>query len=185
MTVEWSEKRWPGFVHALLRLFHAKAADQGALRIRLEEPAALGRMFLEDRDGAVLYALIDSSRTRDKWFYLPAETMENGAVLKNEAGDTLFTLAAGDRNAVWQYRPAARTDGNRAASPAPEETGPPEAVSTQGEADQTPPARTEAVQEETAQAAPIPQTETRTAEHQAPQPDEATGIEKKKGETES
>ncbi len=183
--MEWSEKRWPGFVHALLRLFHAKAADQGALRIRLEEPAALGRMFLEDREGAVLYALIDSSRTRDKWFYLPAETMETGAVLKNEAGDILFTLAAGDRNAVWQYRSDVRTDGNRAASPAPEKTGPPEAVFPQGNADPSCQERTENAQEETAQEAPIPQSETRTAEQQAPQPDEAPGEEKKKGETES
>ena len=110
MTVEWSEKRWPGIIHMLLRLFHAKAADQGALRIRLEEPAALGRMILEDREGGVLYALIDSSRTRDKWFYLPADTAEAGMALKNEAGETLFRLWVEGRNAVQPIQPMTETE---------------------------------------------------------------------------
>ena len=186
MIVEWSEKRWPGCVHMLLRLCRLKAADQGALRIRLDEPAALGRMVLEDREGNVLYALIDSSRTRDKWFYLPAGTMEAGAALKNEAGDVLFSLAAGSSyDTERRSQPDAgklsndvKTNGNHAACPAPDGTAPPGA-------DETHPAPTDTGQDKATQKATIPANEQQTAEQKAPQPDEASGLKIKKGETDS
>ena len=193
MIVAWSEKRWPGFIHMLLRLVHAKAADQGALRIRLDEPAALGRMVLEDREENVLCALIDSSRTREKWFYLPVDTAEAGMVLKNEAGEVLFSWAAGSaydpgrRGQPDAGKPSADapSEGRRAPYPAPEETAPPQAASSREEADETRPPPADTGQDKAAQEATIPENEPRTAEQKAPQPDEASGLEIKKGETET
>ena len=176
----------------LLRLFRVKAADQGALRIRLDEPAALGRMALEDWEGNVLYALIDGSRNRDKWFYLPANTMEAGAVLKNEAGEVLFSLAGASpyyverRNQPDAEMPSAdaAAEERRDANSAPDETVPSEAASSQAEVDETRPSQTDTVQDEAAGDAPDSGNEPQTAEQQAPQPDEAPGVEIKKGETE-
>ena len=106
MTVEWKARRWPGWIHLLLRLCRVPGADQGVLVIQTDPPAALGRMTLEDRDGKALYALIDSSRNRKKKFYLPASMEEAGFVLKNEAGAVLFSLGAGS--------PDGKTDGEKA-----------------------------------------------------------------------
>ena len=53
------------------------------------------------------------------------------------------------------------------------------------EADETHPAPTDTGQDKAAQEAIIPENERQTAEQKAPQPDEASGLEIKKGETES
>ena len=92
MTVEWQESRWPPALSAVMRLMRISAAGQGALRIRLDEPQALGRLILEDQAGKTLYLLIDSIRNRNKRFNLPGRTAENGLILKTEAQEVLYAL---------------------------------------------------------------------------------------------
>ena len=89
MTVEWHDSRWPKPVSAILRLLRPKAG-QGALRLCLDEPGALGRMTLKDRDGQILCRLIDSASTKEKYFYLPSSLAEHGFLLQNEKEETLF-----------------------------------------------------------------------------------------------
>ena len=105
MLVAWEERRWFRIVHMVLRWFRSPAASQGALRIQVDEPQALGRMLLEDPEGKVLYALIDCNKNRKKWFYLPVSAVEGGFVLRSEKGETLFSLPAGGKG------PAGRNDG--------------------------------------------------------------------------
>ena len=115
MTVEWQDSRWPRGIAAALRLISKSVADQGTLRIEVEEPRALGRLILEDGAGKVRYALVDSIKTRKKWFYVPAQAAENGMVLKNEAGETLFALP-GSGNAESPHPPARPTQNAGSAS---------------------------------------------------------------------
>ena len=124
MIVKWEERRWPRIVHLVLRLIRSPAADQGALRIQTDAPEALGRMLLEDPEGNKLYALIDCSKSRKKWFYLPISALTGGFVLKNDGGDTLFSLAAGkQKNAGTMGIPQADGPPREADRPAQPDEG--------------------------------------------------------------
>ena len=131
MTVEWRESRWPKAVRSLLRLLRQPAAETGALFIDAGEPRALGRLTVEDGAGNVRCALIDSVRSRTKWFYLPAALVQDGGVLKDQAGETLFTLPSA----------AAATPDIQAAQSAPPSPAPaaPSAPPPGNEAEAAPP----------------------------------------------
>ncbi len=93
MTVEWRDSRWPRLVGAALRALNLKAAGQGALYIRGEEPRPLGRMTVTDEKGRTLHVLIDATPAREKRFILPAEGIRDGAVLRDADGRILYAWA--------------------------------------------------------------------------------------------
>ena len=107
--------------------------------------------------------------------------------MKNETGETLFRLGVEGRNAVQPILPMteteppssnAETNGSVAASPPPEDTASTPSASLRAEAAQKPPAQTDTIDGNTRRESPNAPIDTQTAEHQAPQPDEAPGMEK-------
>ena len=175
MTVEWREKRWPGCIHLLLRLLRVRAAEQGALYIQADEPGPLGRLFLEDAGGVVRYALIDCSRNRKKWFYLPASAAETGLVLKNETGETLFALAAAPSGG--EPMPPVPSAGEKASAMEKKDSP----ILAHASAPDEPPSP----QSLSAQADETRADEPPSIDPHDPQPQEAPGRNQAKGETES